>query len=339
MVFEPDRRLGVIFHIFAILLLVAISGWGILQAARSAIGPTFLLYLSPLIIAFILIPLLVYRLYSLLGAYYHLERDGMRLRWGLRIEDIPTHAVAWISPETDLERKLPKPWLRWPGSVIGQRATAEGVRVEFMASSSNGLVALATEKTIFVISPAQPEQFLEMFRSFMELGSLSPLPARSIHPAFLLTRVWRQRLARFLILSGVVLNLALLVWVSLVIPQRTEIYLSFSSASDPVPAVRLLLIPVISGFFFLADLFLGLFFFRRTVDPPQKELSPYSRDTDLAYTADGETTSRISRIFWYLREELTLVSEQHLAHLLWGISALVSCLFILATYFILGNTG
>jgi hypothetical protein len=337
--FEPDRRLGVVFHIFAILLLVGISGWGIWQASRSAIGPTFLVFLSPLLFAFILVPLVAYRLYSLLGAYYHLERDGMRLRWGLRIEDIPIHSVIWIRLDSELDRKLPMPWLRWPGSVLGQRTTAEGNRVEFMASRSNRLVVLATEYTIYAISPAQPEKFLGLFQSFMELGSLSPLPARSIYPAFLLSRVWRQRMARFFILTGLALNMILLVWVSLVIPERAEIYLSFSSTSDPVPAVRLLLIPVISSFFFLLDVFLGLFFFRRSVDPPSVEIEQYAADGILLSADDAEFLGRVSRTLWKLRREFTLVPEQYLAHLLWGSGTLVSALFILATYFILGNSG
>lgn len=337
--FEPDRRLGVLFHIFAILLLVVVSTWGIRQASRSAIGPTFLLYLLPLLFAFILVPLLAYRLYSLAGAYYHLERDGMRLRWGLRIEDIPTQAVIGISSDSALERKLPLPWFRWPGSVLGQRTTAEGRRVEFMASRTNRLVVLATEDAIYAISPAQPEKFLDTFQSFMELGSLSPLPPRSIHPAFLLLRVWQRRPARFLILTGLALNLALLVWISLVIPERTTVNLSFSANSDPVPAVRLLLIPVISSFFFLVDTFLGLFFFRRSVEPPAVASQEYAPDGIPQSADEPENAGRVSRILWALRGEFTLLPEQYLAHLLWGSSALVTALFILATYFILGNNG
>lgn len=338
-IFEPARGLGIVFHIFVILLLVGVSVWGIWQASRSAISPSFLLYLLPLLVAFVLVPLLAYRLYSLLGAYYHLERDGLRLRWGLRIEDIPTNDVVWISMDSDLDRRLPLPILRWPGSVLGLRHTADGKRVEFMAGQSRRLIVLATEKDIYAISPAQPEIFLEMFRGFMELGSLSPLTPRSIHPSFLLTRVWRQRPARFLILTGLALNLLLLVWVSLVIPERSQIYLSFSAGSEPVPAIRLLLVPVFSSFFYLVDALLGLFFFRRVEGPPLEVQIPFEDGFREALEPDQPAGGRLWRIFWNLRGELQLVPQPYLAHLLWGSSVLVSALFILATYYILGNSG
>lgn len=337
-IFEPARGLGVVFHVFAILLLIAISVWGIWQAARSAISPSFLLYLLPLLIAFVLVPLLAYRLYSLLGAYYHLERDGLRLRWGLRIEDIPTNDVIWIRLDSDLEHKLPLPFLRWPGSVLGLRQTADGRRIEFMASQSRHLIVLATRNDIYAISPAQPEIFLEIFRSFMELGSLSPLTPRSIHPSFLLIRMWQQRPARYLIMTGLALNLLLLVWVSLVIPERPLIYLSFSAGSEPVPSVRLLLIPVFSSFFYLVDVFLGLFFFRRIGDPPPAEYPLLEEDDRSAIGTEQQTDSWWGRIFWSLRSELQMVPQPYLAHLLWGSSVLVTALFILAAYYILGNS-
>lgn len=338
-VFEPDRRWGVVFHICAILLLIGFSSWGIWQAAHSALGPTFLVYLFPLLLSFFLVPLLAYRLYSLLGAYYHIERDGIRIRWGWRIEDIPTNTVTWISTDSDMKQKLPLPWLRWPGSVLGQRRTADGNRVEFAASRSRRLIVFATQDMIYAISPTYSEEFMQTFQDFMEMGTLSPLPPRSIYPSFLLARVWRQRSARFLILVGLTLNLALLVWVSLAIPERSTIYLSFASAGDPVPAVRLLLIPVISSFFFLVDLFLGFFFFRRAVDPPSKGQSQPETDFNPQPPADSDNTSRLNRVFWNLRTGFSLVPGQYLAHLLWASGAVVPALFILAIYFILGNLG
>jgi Bacterial PH domain len=343
LVFEPDRSLGLVFHFFAILLLIGISAWGIWQAVHSAIGPLFLLYLTPALLSIFLIPLLAYRLYSLLGAYYQIERDGMRLRWGLRMEDIPMDSLVWISPDTELERKLPLPWLRWPGAVLGVRRTAQSETIEFLASRSRRLVVIATQDKIYAISPTPPEIFIQNLRSFMELGSLSPVAARSIQPSFLVIRIWEHVSARILILAGVALNLALLVWVSVAIPARASIMLGFASISDPVPSVRLLLIPVISGFFFLADLFLGLFFYRRAVDPPPIESSGAISETPLLEPVSSTVLSNryqlliqtISRGFWSIRRGMSLVPGQYLAHLLWGSSVLVSTLFLLATYFIL----
>ena len=344
LVFEPDRGLGIVFHILAILLLIGFSAWGIWQAVHSAIGPLFLLYLLPALLSIFLVPLLGYRLYSLLGAYYQIERDGMRLRWGLRIEDIPMDNLIWISAEAELGRKLPLPWLRWPGAVLGVRRTGQSENIEYFASRSHRLVVIATQQKVYAISPGSPEIFIQNLRSFMELGSLSPVTARSIQPSFLVIRIWEHVSARTLILAGLVLNLALLVWVSIAIPARDSITLGFASASESVPSVRLLLIPIISGFFFLLDLFLGLFFFRREVDPPPVELAGVLAENPITAPVGSSTPSpsryrtfiqTINRVFWSIRRGMSLVPGQYLAHLLWGSSVLVSALFLLATYFVL----
>jgi hypothetical protein len=343
LIYEPDRRLGVIFHFSAISGLIIISGWGIWNAARSSLGLVFLLYLIPSLVSFVLIPLLAYRWYSLMGAYYQLDRDGMRLRWGLRIEDIPMDAVTWISLSTALKRELPMPWLRWPGAVLGTRHTSDGERVEFLSSRSNQLVVIATRTQLFTISPGEPETFMQTFQRLMELGSLSPITAQSLHPTFLLARIWRMRSARLLILAGLLLNIILVVWVSLVIPSRSTILFGFATSGDPVPAVRLLLIPLISGFFFLVDLLLGIFFFRRDADPAPTDRFASETFTarstpDQVYNTDQQadaSTSKLAVVFWNLRWGVSLIPGQYLAHLLWGSSALVSSLFILATFFIL----
>lgn len=343
LVYEPDRRFGVIFHFCAISLLIIVSGWGIWNAAHSTLGAAFLLYLTPALVSFILVPLLAYRWYCLIGAYYQLDRDGMRLRWGLRIEDIPMDAVTWISLSSALKRKLPLPWLRWPGAVLGVRQTGDGEKVEFLASRATQSVVIATRAQLFVISPSQPETFMQTFQRLMELGSLSPISAQSLYPSFLFARIWRTRSARLLILSGILLNIILVVWVSLVIPTRSTIFLGFATSGDPVPSVRLLLIPLISGFFFLVDLLLGLFFFRREAEPSsgrQFSLEGESGQDRPARTPNttlypDATINPLWRIFWSLREGISLIPGQYMAHLLWGSGMMVSSLFILATFFIL----
>jgi hypothetical protein len=65
--------------------------------------------------------------------------------------------------------------------------------------------------------------------------------------------------------------LALLVWVSLAIQGRGELHLGFQpdgSPGDIVPAVRLMLLPILNSSFFLVTLFLGMFFFRHEESRP-----------------------------------------------------------------------
>ena len=143
--------------------------------------------------------------------------------------------------------------------------------IEFVASGAAELVLVATPRKIYAISPAHPEEFLRAFNRITELGSLTPLKSRSVYPVFLLARVWDDLLARALLSSGFFLGLALLVWVSLVIPTRASISLGFTSGSLPGeagPPESLLLLPVLYGLSYLVTLLGGLYFYRRPDQQP-----------------------------------------------------------------------
>jgi hypothetical protein len=265
-IFYPPTRWGLIVHAAGALLLISAGGYGLWQAFHATIGPRFLVFLIPSLLAIGLAVWLVYRGYALSGAFYILERDGLRLHWGLRLEDIPMDAVIWARQADELESRLPLPWLRIPGSVLGNRNLPGVGNVEFFASSWRGIVLVATPERTYAISPQDPHAFLNAFRRFMELGSLSPLPARSVFPTLLLSRVWQARLARYTILLGLGFSLSLLIGASLAIPGYDQISLGFTpelAPRDPIPSVRLMLLPVLNGFFYLADLLIGLFFFRQ----------------------------------------------------------------------------
>jgi Bacterial PH domain len=291
--FRPDRRMGLIFHITVILLFTLASLISLWLVSQASIGPMFMLYLLPVLAAVIIVPILAYRIYALQTASYILEREGIRVRWGLRSEDIPMDDVLWVHPAAELSVRLPLPALRWPGAVLGKRRLAGGGEVEFLAGNFRDMLYIAMPNGGIVISPADPDRFLEIFQRFTEMGSLSPLPARSVYPAFLLARVWSSKLARVLLLTCIALGLALIVWVSLSIQGRSEVHLGFQpdgSPGEPVPAVRLMLIPLLNSFFFLVALFLGMLFFRREDSRP-------------------------------------------LAYILWMVSLLTNLLFLLAVYF------
>jgi PH (Pleckstrin Homology) domain-containing protein len=306
-VFTPPRSLGLIIQGGLILALAAAAGFGLWQASRATIGPQFLLYLSLSLLVVALIPALVYRFYALRGAAYALERDGIRLRWGLRSEVIPMDAILSVRPWSELTRPLPLPLLRWPGGVLGVRRLSSGEEVEYLASRWKDLVLISTRRRIFVISPADSEGFIYTFQRLTELGSLTPLKARSVYPTFLLARVWEARPARILLLSGLALSLVLLGWVSLAVPSREQVYLGFHPANrarDLVPALRLLLLPVLNSMIFLLDFLLGLFFFRREEPPAGLH-----------------------------------VSGPALAYLVWSGAAITPLLFLIAVFFILQAGG
>ena len=307
--YSPPQRMGVIYNALFLLIMVLGGAWSILLATRTEVGASFLVYLLVGLVAISLAPAFAYRLRALLGANYILQRDGIRLKWGLRLEDIPVGKVLWVNHAHDMEPAVPLPLVYWPGAVLGTRKTKSGIVVEFFASRSTSLVLVATEERVFAISPEDPEGFVTTFNTLTQQGSLAPIPAQSVSPSFLLARVWKDRPAQVILLGSLVLSLALLIWVGLTIPRISEIPFDLSPGGSPldfVPSIQLLLLPALNAIFLGADFLLGLFFYRRA-------------DPQISSEAGGSGQP----------------AGKPLAYLLWGSSALTSLLFLSAMLFIL----
>jgi hypothetical protein len=371
--FQPDRGAGLAFQAAGALILLGASLWGLWRALNTQLGPLFLLYLVPALLAALLVPLLAYRAFSLWKAYYRLERDGITLHWGLRGETIPINQVLWVrraeealhqvdAPLGELQgapavrpaqiaasstaapaapltaspaasraasraAALPLPRLRWPGGVLGERSLPGdgpfGVpRIEYLADRTRDLVLIATREALFAISPSDTAGFLDAYRRCSELGSTKPLESASSYPTFLLARVWRTPIARALLLVGLLLNLALLAVVTVAIPARTEIILGSLETGEPAPAIRLMMLPMISVFFYLLNLFLGLFFFR--LEGRQPELA--------AEESGGQERGGEAPSGW---SHTPAPSGPILAYLLWGASVVTALFFMAAVAYIL----
>ncbi len=263
--FLPPRQRGTLIHSILIAVLSGITIWGIFGVSNAAVGPAFMVYILLTLIAALPIPVLAYRLYALLRAYYALERETLRLFWGLRVEEIPLSDIEWVRPASDLTIPLRLPPFRLPGSVLGLRRHPDLGTVEFLASDTQELLLVATAKRVFAISPSDAHRFAREFQLATELGSLIPARASSTYPSFILTEAWKSLLARYLWISGILLNVGLLAWTSFLIPSLDGIPLGFDVngiPQGPFPAVQLMLLPLISAALFLIGFILGLYFYR-----------------------------------------------------------------------------
>jgi len=273
--FRPPRRPGTIFHLGLGLLLCAAAVAGIWSGISNP--PVRLAFWLAALLALSFLPAVFYRLYGLWTAVYELEADGIHLRWGWRLEDIPMDCVLWVMPAAEFPLALPLPLLRWPGSLQGTQRLAAGQGaglapvVEFLAGRSQGLVLIGTAEKIFAISPDQPERFLQAYRRLTELGSFNPIPRRSQQPSTLFNLVWASAAARWLLLAGAALSALLFAAANLAAAGRDSVRLGFQPDGAPgpaVPAAQLYLLPMINGFFYVLNLIAGLFYFRRLEGQP-----------------------------------------------------------------------
>ena len=249
------------------------------------------------LVSFTPIPFLVYRAYSLLNADYHLDRDSLAIKWGLRVEDIPLTDIEFIRSSDDLTTPLRLPSLPIPGGLLGMRRHPDLGAVEFLAADSKKLLLVATAKRVFVISPENPAGLTQSFARATELGSLTPAESKSVYPSFVVTQAWESGVARYLWLTTLFLNLGLFIWASLIIPSVPIVALGpqfAGSALETVPSSQLIIFPVASLLLSVAGWIAGLYFFR-----------------------------------WE--------KERVLAFIVWGSSMLMSLLFLLAVLFIITN--
>jgi hypothetical protein len=255
-----------IMHGTAVVILAALAALALWRASVAVSGSAFLIYILVTFLAIGLTLVAIYRSYALQRARYILARDGISIYWGLRHEEIPINMVIWVGSADQNRMKLAKPFLRLPGAVLGVQTQADGKAVEYMASRDNKLVMIVTPKRLYAISPSNENEFLQTYRRLSEFGSLAPIASISDYPTALLARSWADPPARVLIIISIVLSLALILWVSLEIPNHPLTALRLNpdgSVVELVPGIRILLLPVINTFFFIWDMLLGLFFYRR----------------------------------------------------------------------------
>lgn len=308
--FAPPRRQGLLFQAALATIFGSASGLSFFWMFRTPVGPEFILYLMAALIAATVVPWAVYRWFALRSAIYLLERNGLRIRWGLRVEEIPMSSVRWVRSEADvrrqLGRRLPLPLGALPGAILGTRLLADGTLLDYLASDFSKMVLVATDERVFILSPEKIEDFLAQSQQLLELGAISPWLRRSQNPVSLFGEVWRNRAARLLLSSGLIGSLALLTWVSLMVPALDEVYLGYV-AEEPVPPAFLLLLPLTNSFFYLVDALGGLYFYRRSLT--------------LLATADHHPPASLS-------------PARITAYLLWGCSLLTAVLFYFAISFL-----
>ncbi len=264
--FPPPRQRGLVIHIALIAFLVITAGISFWQVFQTPVGIAFAIYIVLFLASAIPLPVLAYRLYALGRANYQLDRNILRLMWGMRIEEIPISEIEWLRPVHGLVAPLALPFFRLPGSILGLTRQADIGEVEFLASEAGNLLLVATPRRVFAISPENPAAFAAAFQKIIEMGSLTPGKGRSEFPSFVVGRAWEGAWVRFLWLAGLALNLASLVWVSALIPTTQRVPLGFGPGGAPlgaVPAAQLILLPLLSIVLFAAGWLAGVFFYRR----------------------------------------------------------------------------
>jgi len=271
---RPPLRTGLTIGLSLLLLSLGAAALGLSQMTRTALSSWLVLWTLLPLVGVPMAILVGYRLVGLLTARYTVDRNALRVRWGLRVEQAPlADVVLQPVPDALLAKFRPAGGWWWPGCIVGRRQV-EGVgNVEFLATRpADGMLIVSIGGSVLAISPPDGRAFLEAFVHATRLGSLDKVAPLSLRPDFFSLRVWDDRAARLLLLLGLALPIGLLGYIGVSSGAWPGLIpFGFDPSGEPsllVPPNRLLFLPLTAGLCWLLDAALGSYLYRSERDRP-----------------------------------------------------------------------
>ena len=264
--YAPSRFKGVLFLSLVCGALIWIEIYLIGRFDLSQIGLQFFLLLIALIIIGVPLALLLYRLYSLIFSYYRLERDGLHIQWGLRTEVIPLNAIEWIRKPEDMTEDVPWSVMPMPGAYLGTVANPNGPEFEFLASDMGNMLFLGTSRYIYVISPSDPDEFLEGFERILQMGALTNVNWTTTRPGKWILEAWNDKIGRNCTILSMLILILTYIRVGSRFQVNSTVSLSYSATGEPVgtvPSANMLVVPLAATIIWISGTILGLWVFQQ----------------------------------------------------------------------------
>lgn len=268
-IFTPRHARQVITGIASLAAAIGISVYSLSRLAASSLSPMLLLWILLPAAGLPLAALTAYRLYGLLTAQYALDRNGFYLKWGAAEEHIPLGRIRGMTSIEELPASAFSPWKSLLG--ITGALTHEGRELEFFtAGDLEHAVLLTTDTKRLVLTPSDPVQFLQAYREYSYQGSLQRIKPLSIRPVFLAVVLMKDSTARWLLPSGLAVNLLLLAFLilgSTNLPQTVPFsFTAEGSVQMLAPLQRLLLLPLAGSLLWMMNSALGIWFYQKRSD-------------------------------------------------------------------------
>lgn len=273
--YAPSRWKGILFLFPICAGLIALEVFIFLRFDISQVGLQLFLLLIAMLLLGIPLVFLLYRLFSLLFSTYRLERDGLHIQWGLRLEVIPLNAIEWIRTPMEMTEDVPWSVLPMPGAYLGTVQVDEHLTYEFLASDMQKMLFLGTPRYIYVISPGKPADFLNGFERILQMGTLSNVEWTTTRPGSWLVEAWQDKPARICTFLSMAILIVLYIFVGTKFQVGKEISLSFSPSGEPlekISSVNMLIIPLGATIIWFVGSIAALLLFQRKENRRTAEL-------------------------------------------------------------------
>lgn len=225
-----------------------------------------------LVLDLVLLALLIYWSIAALRLRYWLDRNGLVIHWGGSRLVVPMDRISEMRLGSDLTG-IDNPvrafrGIGWVGLRAGQAQLTGGrpARVITTAPAAESVLIL-TPDSVYVVSPREPRAFLEAWRVRRPLGPTQFWQEREYLAWPLDLPVWRDRLAWTLIGLGLMVSLALHIYLSVVfdqLPAMLSFHFDVLGQVDRIASrVQILRLPQIALLMLVLDLILGFAIYRR----------------------------------------------------------------------------
>jgi hypothetical protein len=271
---RPKFSVGGVLGLLAIVLILAVDAWLATTLVEHSIRPQEINLLSFLIGLLILasLPVLVVVAYETLSWFslrYHLDRNGIAIRWTGAEQIIPLGDVKAIVPGAQFGATLVRRrGIHWPGHERGDGLVPGVGRTRFLSTRpAVEQLLLITPGQAFAISPEDPDGFLKGFEARLAMGPNRLLERELRYASWRRLSLWTDRTARILLGAALAINLGLFAYLAARFPRLDlQLPLHFSSLgqADRIgPKVELFSLPIIGLIILGTNLLLGLLLYRR----------------------------------------------------------------------------
>ncbi len=206
--------------------------------------------------------MLVFWTYGYYSLYYTLDRDALRIRWTGYETVIPISDIRQVVEEPMEHGGVSLPFLHWPGYCIGH-GRAGGTNASYYATTLNhSPLLLLTEQGGYVISPEDPEGFVEALKLRQSLGPVHSVAAGVNTLGLFRLSLWSDHLAQWLWLGACLVNLFLIAYLCAVYPTLDPVVPVHFDAMGQVdriaPAVLVFVLPMIGWLILIVNGLFGL---------------------------------------------------------------------------------
>jgi hypothetical protein len=255
-------------------LLVVLDRWLLSRLIRESVGTeqinalTFLMGL----VVLLSLPLMAFLIYQIVGCLtlrYHLDRNGLFVRWAGAEQRIPIRDIQRILPGQALGKEIiHRRGVRWPGHERGQGLVPGiGLTRFFATRPLPEQLLLVTPGEAFGISPQDTGAFLEAYGARSELGPNRLVDREERRARWLTWPVWTDRTAWLLLGTALVVNIGLFGYLSLRFPRldlQLPLHFNSQGLADRIGTrMDLFALPIIGLIILGTNALLGLVLYRQ----------------------------------------------------------------------------